>query len=228
MVPLPGNMIWKIIGREAVRPQQAGTEASGLSGLPIHRHQFRRLEVRRLDASCIGVVIADDLLGHERVAGLGERPEEDLRCPLVLEDRLLEQAGDLTIGRDPGGDKNGLLAGTTLGFVTDSYSYNDFGELEYYQALHDGTDNLYEVFYERDLLGRVIRRAERVLTGSVEVREYDYHVRGWLQTVWIGTGSCTLSTCDCTVVTCAIGESYTYDANGNRETASGSLHVVIP
>src|SRR5690606_21878842 len=54
MVPLPGNMIWKIIGREAVRPQQAGTEASGLSGLPIHRHQFRRLEVRRLDASCIG------------------------------------------------------------------------------------------------------------------------------------------------------------------------------
>ena len=38
-------------------------------------------------------------------------------------DSLLTQAGALTLSRNP---QNGLLTGTTLGNVTDSWTYNDF------------------------------------------------------------------------------------------------------
>ena len=40
-------------------------------------------------------------------------------------DSLLTSAGALTLTRDP---QNGLLAGTTLGVVSDSLTYNSFGE----------------------------------------------------------------------------------------------------
>ena len=46
-------------------------------------------------------------------------------------DGLLTGAGDLALSHDPG---SGLLSGTTLGSTTDTYSYNDFGEVQSYSA----------------------------------------------------------------------------------------------
>src|SRR5262249_28339393 len=51
-------------------------------------------------------------------------------------DGLLTRAGDLTLTRDP---QNGLLTGTTLGSVTDTVTYDGFGEPTRYRASQGGT-----------------------------------------------------------------------------------------
>ena len=43
-------------------------------------------------------------------------------------------AGQLSITHDPGGNMNGLLAGTSLGSVTDAWSYDSAGEPSTYAA----------------------------------------------------------------------------------------------
>lgn len=47
------------------------------------------------------------------------------------QDSLLTSAGDLTLARDT---QNGLLQGTSLDQITDTFIYNPFGEPEVYQA----------------------------------------------------------------------------------------------
>jgi len=52
------------------------------------------------------------------------------------EDSLLKKAGDLVLTRNP---QNGLVTGTTLGKVTDSYTYNGFGEVTDYIVSFSGS-----------------------------------------------------------------------------------------
>jgi RHS repeat-associated protein len=78
-------------------------------------------------------------------------------------------------------------------------TYNDFGELAG-QAASVSDEELYAVEYERDLLGRITQRQERI-NGEARLFSYDYDKTGRLISVnRSGLHQVT----------------YTYDANGNR------------
>lgn len=118
-------------------------------------------------------------------------------------DSLLTAAGDLALVRNA---QNGLLAGSTLGIVTDSWSYNGFGEPVGYTASRSGMPFL-EVEYVRDALGRITEKTETIGGGATSYT-YDYDLAGRLAQVSINGG---------------VAASYTYDDNGNRlsNTRSG-------
>jgi RHS repeat-associated protein len=119
-------------------------------------------------------------------------------------DSLLTGAGALTLTRNA---QHGLLTGTTLGNVTDSYTYSTFGEFATYQASYNSSP-LLNVQYTRDALGRITQKVETV-GGTTTTTVYDYDQAGRLANV---TQDGTLAA------------HYEYDANGNRlsVTRSGS------
>jgi len=81
----------------------------------------------------------------------------------------LTSAGALTLTRDP---QNGLLAGTTLGVVSDSWTYNSFGEPTGYTATVSGSPIL-SVTYTRDKLGRIETKNETI-QGVTDAFVYSY------------------------------------------------------
>ncbi len=117
-------------------------------------------------------------------------------------DGLLTQAGNLTLSRDP---QNGLLTGTTLGTITDTWSYNGFGEPLSYSAAASGT-TFFAVQYKRDILGRITQQDETI-HGVTATHNYSYDVAGRL--TGIATNGITTT-------------SYTYDSNGNRLSATNA------
>ncbi|HEX7125838.1 MAG TPA: RHS repeat-associated core domain-containing protein [Thermodesulfobacteriota bacterium] len=115
-------------------------------------------------------------------------------------DSLVTGVGALTLARDP---QTGFLTGATLGAVTDSRTYTPFGEPETYRADANGAPVL-EVAYLRDALGRIVEQTE-TLEGVTTVTGYRYDAAGRLDQVTVDG-----------VVTA----TYTYDANGNRLSAT--------
>ena len=111
-------------------------------------------------------------------------------------DDLLAGAGAMTLTRD---GANGFLTGTTLESVTDSMTYNGFGEVASYQASAGGTALLSE-HYTRDSLGRISQKVETI-DGVTTTYGYIYDTAGRLTQV-TQNGSTTAT--------------YTYDANSNR------------
>ncbi len=123
-------------------------------------------------------------------------------------DDLLTQAGALTLTPDPA---TGLLRGTSLtaggGTVTDAIDYTPFGEVEHYEARHNGSE-LLDFAYERDGLGRITRITETLTLAPdppvVTDTHYRYDPAGRLYRV-------------CADAACAsVHAEYHYDANGNR------------
>ena len=85
-------------------------------------------------------------------------------------DGLLTSAGSLTVSRDA---QNGMMTGSTVGSVTDSVTYNGFGELQQYQARYGGS-TVYGVDYgTRDKLGRIVTKSETV-NGETHTFSYVY------------------------------------------------------
>lgn len=111
-------------------------------------------------------------------------------------DGLLTQAGSLTLSRNA---QNGLLTGSTLGNVTDSLSYNTFGEPTNYQAAYSGA-TFFNAQYTRDNLGRITQKVETI-QGATDTFEYSHDLAGRLTEVKKNG----------TVIA-----SYSYDSNGNR------------
>jgi RHS repeat-associated protein len=103
---------------------------------------------------------------------------------------------DLILTRSP---QTGLLTGTTLGVVTDSYGYNSFGEVTSYTASISGNP-IFSVTYTRDALGRIEAKTEAI-QGVTDTYEYGYDQAGRLTDV----------TKNSTPVA-----HYEYDSNGNR------------
>src|SRR5581483_10460762 len=110
-------------------------------------------------------------------------------------DGLLSSAGALQLRRDSG---NGLLTGTTLGSITDSYSYNEFGEVTGYTASFNGSA-FFSEGYVRDGVGRIAQRTETVL-GAISIESFGYDTAGRLTSVSEGVNT----------------TQYSYDANSNR------------
>ncbi len=117
-------------------------------------------------------------------------------------DSLLIKAGDLTLTRSA---QNGLLTGTALGSLTDSYSYNGFAEVTAYEAKY-GTSSLLRFEYDHDKLGRITQKRQ-IKGGITHTFDYGYDTAGRLSEVKRDN-----------VVTA----SYGYDSNGNRTHLSGA------
>ncbi len=116
-------------------------------------------------------------------------------------DSLLIGAGALGLDYHPG---NGLLLGTHLDGVADSYSYNLFGEMSGYSAQHNASA-LYNIDYSRDTLGRITRKIE-TLGGVTTTYDYRYDLAGRLEEVQVNGN---------------LRASYSYDTNGNRLSRTG-------
>jgi RHS repeat-associated protein len=111
-------------------------------------------------------------------------------------DGLLTGAGGLVLTRDP---QNGRLTGTTLGTVTETVTYNNFGEIED-RLVQAGTTTLLSLHYERDALGRISEKTETIL-GETHAETYFYDAAGRLTDVFRDG---------------VLATHYEVDANGNR------------
>jgi RHS repeat-associated protein len=97
--------------------------------------------------------------------------------------------------------QSGLLNTTTMGGVSDQWTYNGFGEPTSYTVTANGTA-ADSVQYVRDQLGRITSKSETI-AGVVSTTSYAYDTSARLSTVTTAAGTTT----------------YTYDANGNRLSA---------
>jgi RHS repeat-associated protein len=119
-------------------------------------------------------------------------------------DGLLTTAGALSLRRDPA---NGLLNGTTLDGVTDSYTYNEHGEVTGYNAMFGGA-TIFSEAYVRDAAGRIQQKTETVFGGPA-VKSFGYDVAGRLASVTEGINT----------------TQYAYDSNSNRTTKTTGVKV---
>jgi RHS repeat-associated protein len=117
-------------------------------------------------------------------------------------DDLMTSAGSLTLTRSA---QNGLLTGSTLGSVTDAWTWDGFGDPATYIASYNGTAQLSQT-YSRDKLGRLTTLAETI-GGVSSTYDYTYDSAGRLTEV-DKNGSAV--------------ETYTYDDDGNRLSFTGS------
>ncbi len=121
-------------------------------------------------------------------------------------DSLLTSTGSLLVTRHP---SHGLITGSSLGMVTDSRSYNPFGELSAYTASANSAPVL-DVQYTRDKLGRITQKGETI-GGTTATFDYTYGLAGRLTEVKKNA---------------AVLATYGYDSNGNRLTKTTSSGTV--
>ncbi|MEO8133023.1 MAG: RHS repeat-associated core domain-containing protein [Betaproteobacteria bacterium] len=117
-------------------------------------------------------------------------------------DGLPTQAGALTLTRNA---QSGLVAGTALGTVSDTMTYDAFGEPATHTASQGG-GAVYAAIYTRDALGRIADRSETI-DGITRTFAYAYDPAGRL--VQASEGG-------------VVSASYTYDGNGNRLSRTDS------
>jgi len=120
-------------------------------------------------------------------------------------DGLVTNAGSLIVKRDP---KDGLVKGTTLGSVTDTRTYNTFGELTGFTGKYK-TTVLDSVKLARDADGRISGKTETI-SGNKNTYVYTYDPAGRLTSI-TQNGATT---------------SYTYDSNSNRLTQTKGVVTV--
>jgi RHS repeat-associated protein len=113
-------------------------------------------------------------------------------------DRLLIQAGSLSITRDP---VTGFITATTVGSASDVRAFDDRGLLTNYLASANGT-SIWSMTLRYDLIGRITNKVETI-GGVTTDFGYAYDVAGRLAGVWQNG---------------LLAASYTYDTNGNRLT----------
>jgi RHS repeat-associated protein len=120
---------------------------------------------------------------------------------LYDEDDLLTSAGDLSYSREA---INGLESGSSLGNGSTATVYNVFGEVTEFTASHAGGE-VFSNTFQRDKLGRIIQKSERIGAGDEITYTYTYDEAGRLTAVTEHQGA---------TLTGQYG--YTYDTNGNR------------
>jgi len=111
-------------------------------------------------------------------------------------DGLLTGAGTLAIGRE---SATGRISSTMLGSVSTSSAYDNFGDLDWYEARANGA-SVYSYTLYRDNAGRISGKDE-TSQGITTTWSYDYDTAGRLSDV-SANGQ--------------LVASYAYDANGNR------------
>ena len=117
-------------------------------------------------------------------------------------DLQLVAAGDLTIQRHA---NHGLVMGTSLGSVSDTWTYNTYAEAASYLANYNSS-TLFQTTFTRDNDGRITAKTETI-GGATTPYTYSYDAAGRLTEVRQNNN--------------VVG-SYSYDANGNRLSANGT------
>src|SRR5690606_34023482 len=140
------------------------------------------------------------------------------------DDGLVTQAGALTVTRDA---MSGRVTSKTVGNIRETYTYSSFGEQarQTVERMNGSTvvETLYDAIYvgtaaqgQRDALGRISRKTERIVTEdtpaagarplTTRVYDYGYNAAGrpWLESVAVDGN---------------LVSSYSYDENGNRTSA---------
>ncbi len=117
-------------------------------------------------------------------------------------DNLLTGAGALTFTRNA---QTGLISSTALSNVSDTRTYNGFGELTGYNAKFNAA-TLYDLQFTYDKLGRITQKIETI-GGVTTTNVYGYDTAGRLQTV---TRNGVLI------------DTYSYDSNDNRASLDRS------
>jgi len=122
------------------------------------------------------------------------------------DDGALTQAGELGLNYAPA---TGFLTNAVLGGVSESYTYNGYGELH---AGQSATTNalLFACEYEYDALGRITNKTE-VILDETNTFAYAYDTMGRLKQVYTNGALCS---------------AYGYDANGNRTSFTSATEVV--
>jgi RHS repeat-associated protein len=118
-------------------------------------------------------------------------------------DGEVTQAGGLTLTYDP---VAAVVTDTSLGAVTDSLTYDNFGDLAGYSASFGGSE-IYASTYTRDDLGRITQKVE---TGEGVSHTFDY--------TYDDAGRLTRVDRDG-----VLWAEYTWDGNSNRLTATDPL-----
>lgn len=122
-------------------------------------------------------------------------------------DGLMTSAAGLTVQNDT---DTGFLKGTTAGTVSDSFTYNEYGEGATYDAI--AKDSILSIDYvTRDMLGRIVDKTE-ALEGESHAYHYTYTPAGRLEQVDMDGAAIS---------------HFTYDANGNRIACSGIGGTVL-
>ncbi len=121
-------------------------------------------------------------------------------------DNLLTRAGAITLTHNL---QNGLLTGTQLGAITDTFGYNPLGETTSYQAAYGGT-NLLVQSYRRDSLGRIGTMTETI-SSTTHIYNYYYDDAKRLSEVWQDGRRIS---------------QYAYDLNGNRTSYTDTVGMV--
>ncbi len=121
-------------------------------------------------------------------------------------DGLMTGAGALTLTRSP---QNGLLTGTTLGSVSDTRTYNSFGEPVSYIATYNASE-IFNQQFTRNKLGRITDKTETV-GGVTDAYTYLYDTVGRLTSVKKNN---------------VITAEYAYDSNGNRLSVDQSGNTI--
>jgi RHS repeat-associated protein len=106
--------------------------------------------------------------------------------------------GSISLTYDPAASR---LMTTAVGAVTDSRTYDQFGQIQSYYAAF-GTSDLFNVSYSRDALGRLQQKTE-TMQGVSKLTEFGYDQAGRL--IAVAENGATV-------------RSYLYDDNGNRTT----------
>ncbi|WP_306524495.1 RHS repeat-associated core domain-containing protein [Dokdonella sp.] len=100
---------------------------------------------------------------------------------------------------------SGRLTGSTLGVVTDAWTYSAFGEPAT-RTIQAAAAPVLDFSYTHDKLGRIVHKVETTPAGS-HVTDYGYDLTGRLETIQRDG---------------VLAVTYVYDANGNR------LHEITP
>ena len=124
----------------------------------------------------------------------------------TIDGTRLTHAADPTASRDA---ENGLVTGTTLNTVTDSWTPNTYGEPGSYTA-SSASGDLYSVPYTSDDLRRITQKAETIL-GDQMTWDYVYDTAGRLTNSTLTTPGRSFPT------------SYAYDDNSNRLSKVGQF-----
>ena len=122
-------------------------------GLHLRRLTAQELDLERAGLWQRGLELRQQLPCHE-----SDHQRSELHQLRLRQRQPAHQSRSLTLSRNP---QNGLLTGTTLGNVTDSWTYNNFAEPTSYTASVSGTP-VYSTTFTRDKLGRITSKSETI------------------------------------------------------------------